>query len=69
MTPVPIEWTEADKAMVGKIAGEICERVTLNHIKSCPHGIKIGKFWMFILGAGIASGYSISEIVRRFLGS
>ncbi len=32
-----MEWTEADKALCGKIAGEVMKEVMQVHIKDCPH--------------------------------
>ena len=54
-----------DKAQCMEIAREIIKEVLTEHIKICPHGVKIKNAWMFILGAGAAGGYSISELVRH----
>lgn len=32
-----MEWTDADKALCSKIAGEVIKEVMQGHIKDCPH--------------------------------
>ena len=58
---------EGDKAICAEVAGEVCEKIILGHIKSCPHGIKMGKFCWMLIGAGGFGGFGLSEIIRHFL--
>jgi hypothetical protein len=57
---------DGDKAECKEIAREIIKEVLAEHIKSCPHGIKMGKIWMLFVGAGAGGGIGISELIRHF---
>ena len=59
--------TEGDKAQIVEIAREIVKEVLSEHIDSCPHGIKLGKWWMFIVGACLGSGLGGGTIVGIIL--
>ena len=62
---------EGDKAICAEIAGEVCEKVLLVHIKACPHGIKMGKLWMLLLGAsigGATGGGGIVAVIMHVIG-
>jgi len=52
-----------DKAECKEIARVIIKEVLLEHINSCPHGIKLGKLWMLLVGACIGSGIGGGTIV------
>ena len=62
---------EGDKAICSEIAREIIEEVVKLHVKSCPHGIKLGKAWMLVLGAcigsGIGGGGIVAIIIKAFI--
>ena len=58
---------EGDKAICGDIAQEIIEKVIKWHIDSCPHGIKLGKAWMLVLGASVGSAVGGGGIVAIIL--
>ena len=56
-----------DKAICREIARTIVKEVLVEHIKACPHGIKMGKVcWLFI-GCGLTGGFGISELIRLFV--
>ena len=59
--------SEGDKAICGEIAQEIIEKVLIQHIASCPHGIKLDKWWMLIVGACLGSGVGGGTIVGVLL--
>lgn len=52
--------TDGDKAECKEIAREIIKEVLIEHVAGCPHGIKIVKNKMFLvgmmLGVGVGSG-------------
>jgi len=54
---------DGDKAECKEIARVIIKEVLLEHINSCPHGIKLGKLWMLLVGACIGSGIGGGTIV------
>ena len=56
-----------EKAICREIARTIIKEVLVEHIKACPHGIKMGKFCYLLIGAGGFGGFGLSEIIRHFL--
>lgn len=63
--------SEGDKAICAEIAGEVTRSVLQQHIDSCPHGIKMGKIVMLLIGAcfgGAAGGGSIVGVIIHFMG-
>ena len=58
---------KGDEAICREIARVIVKEVLLEHIDSCPHGIKMGKFCWMLIGAGGFGGFGLSEIIRHFL--
>jgi hypothetical protein len=67
-----IEWTEADKAMVAQIAGEVTERIMISHMRHCPWGkmyVMDKKFLVGILiGAGLLGGTGAVAVLNHFIG-
>ena len=62
---------EGDKAICAEIAGEVMEKVIAQHIPSCPHGIKLGKTLMLLVGTAIGSaagGGGIVAVIMHMLG-
>ena len=55
--------SEGDKAECKEIAREIVKETLVVHINSCPHGIKMGKIWMLVVGACLGSGAGGGGIV------
>lgn len=63
---------EGDKAICAEIAGEVTEKVLQKHIESCPHGIKLGKMLMLIIGTAVGSaagGGGIVAVVMHMFSS
>ena len=59
--------SEGDKNTCKEIGREIMKEVMEIHIASCPHGIRMGKAWMFIVGACLGSGVGGGTIVGIIL--
>lgn len=55
-----MEWTDADKALVGKIAAEMYVQLLKIHIENCPHHqayiLMKAKVMWFLIGAFLLSG-------------
>ena len=63
---------DGDKAECKEIAREIVKEVLIEHTVACPHGIRIGKLWMLLLGAsigGATGGGGIVAVVMHFVGA